>query len=343
LTRLIAWLLTMLYTWILKPLYKLVVDFATGKSELERIVDRASVVSPTSSRVRNICQALIDFENMLQDSSDPKCLEMLACRDHGRVADYSRLLIPSRLNPSLKSSDVEETVSTLLSYLFSYNALAHELDCLRQTPFDSENADHEAELAKLWADLKPDQELSARICADWGDIGFQGDDPKTDFRGMGMLGLRNIAFFAGDASFGPSARRTLSRSHHPQFWYSWAIVGINLTSLCLEFLKRGLLKESIYAAAIASSASSSTLDSPVSVNSSSASSSSSSTASSPCLPSHFHAIFCRVFIAFDEFWIQREKSVMEFNSVREEFRLAFLRQLRAGNLANEALENLDDE
>ena len=123
-------------------------------------------------------------------------------------------------------------------------------------------------------------------------------------------------------SFCPSARRTLLRSHHPQFWYSWAIVGINLTSLCHEFLKRGLLKESIYASAVASPSSSS---------------------SSLCCPAHFHAIFCRVFTSFDEFWIRREKSVMEFNSVREEFRLAFLRQLRAGNLAEEALEKLEED
>lgn len=73
----------MLYTWILKPLYKLVVDFATGKTELERIVDRASTVSPTNSRVRSLCQALMDFEYMLKDSSDPKSLEILNCQDLG--------------------------------------------------------------------------------------------------------------------------------------------------------------------------------------------------------------------------------------------------------------------
>ena len=31
-----------------------------------------------------------------------------------------------------------------------------------------------------------------RVTKQWQDIGFQGEDPKTDFRGMGMLGLHNL-------------------------------------------------------------------------------------------------------------------------------------------------------
>lgn len=31
----------------------------------------------------------------------------------------------------------------------------------------------------------PDTELNGRITKQWGDIGFQGNDPQTDFRGMG--------------------------------------------------------------------------------------------------------------------------------------------------------------
>ena len=144
---------------------------------------------------------------------------------------------------------------------------------------------------------------------------------RVNFVCLGLGQIHGNLIFCLLASFCPSARRSLLRSHHPQYWYSWAIVGINLTSLCHDFLKRGLLKESIYAIASSSSSSSST---------------------PPCCPAHFHAIFCRVFTAFDEYWIRREKSVMEFNSVREDFRLAFLRQLRAGNLAEEALEKIED-
>ena len=42
---------------------------------------------------------------------------------------------------------------------------------------------------KLWSNLLPDRKLSERKTMEWVDIGFQGKDPATDFRGAGMLGL----------------------------------------------------------------------------------------------------------------------------------------------------------
>lgn len=47
---------------------------------------------------------------------------------------------------------------------------------------------------QLWDLLMPTAKLESRITKQWGDIGFQGDDPKTDFRGMGMLGLNNLVW-----------------------------------------------------------------------------------------------------------------------------------------------------
>lgn len=34
--------------------------------------------------------------------------------------------------------------------------------------------------------------LVNRVTKQWQSIGFQGQDPKTDFRGMGILGLENL-------------------------------------------------------------------------------------------------------------------------------------------------------
>lgn len=45
---------------------------------------------------------------------------------------------------------------------------------------------------QLWKFLKPNTPLESRISKQWCEIGFQGDDPKTDFRGMGLLGLYNL-------------------------------------------------------------------------------------------------------------------------------------------------------
>lgn len=51
---------------------------------------------------------------------------------------------------------------------------------------------------QLWDLLMPTVKLESRITKQWGDIGFQGDDPKTDFRGMGLLGLINLVWVSNE-------------------------------------------------------------------------------------------------------------------------------------------------
>ena len=45
-------------------------------------------------------------------------------------------------------------------------------------------------LMSLWNTLKPGEALDDRMSKKWIDIGFQGMDPATDFRGSGLLGLK---------------------------------------------------------------------------------------------------------------------------------------------------------
>jgi hypothetical protein len=67
-----------------------------------------------------------------------------------------------------------------------------DVETLRSTPYDSENPEHEKKLLELWDLLMPGRPLDARVSDSWKEIGFQGEDPKTDFRGMGLLGLENL-------------------------------------------------------------------------------------------------------------------------------------------------------
>ena len=40
----------------------------------------------------------------------------------------------------------------------------------------------------------PGQDLTNRISKQWQELGFQGDNPATDFRGMGLLGLQCLVY-----------------------------------------------------------------------------------------------------------------------------------------------------
>ena len=50
--------------------------------------------------------------------------------------------------------------------------------------------------AQLWQLYKPESQLESRQCSQWGELGFQGQDPATDFRGMGVLGLDQLLLVA---------------------------------------------------------------------------------------------------------------------------------------------------
>eukprot|EP00736_Rhodelphis_marinus_P000766 Rmarinus@m.8290 len=96
--------------------------------------------------------------------------------------------------------------------------------------YDSENEAHEALLWKLWRALCPGKDIE-RISRDWGDIGFQGKDPMTDFRGMGLLGLRQLLYIATNHT--EEARRMALRPGG----YPFAIAGIGISRTLLDVFR----------------------------------------------------------------------------------------------------------
>lgn len=57
----------------------------------------------------------------------------------------------------------------------------------------------------------PKEELENRFSTQWQKIGFQGKDPSTDFRAMGLLALDNLYYFA--EKYNENAQRILKASN----------------------------------------------------------------------------------------------------------------------------------
>lgn len=55
---------------------------------------------------------------------------------------------------------------------------------------------HARELFDLWHKTFPNESDPPRTGHDWKRLGFQGDDPATDIRGMGMMSVRLMCFMA---------------------------------------------------------------------------------------------------------------------------------------------------
>lgn len=93
--------------------------------------------------------------------------------------------------------DFAPSLGVCIETIWSYRRLCFDIENLRKIPYDNCNFEHEDKLLRLWRLLMPDQSLEARITKQWQDIGFQGDDPMTDFRGN-ALGLCAVLMFYCD-------------------------------------------------------------------------------------------------------------------------------------------------
>ncbi|RKP12407.1 Engulfment/cell motility, partial [Piptocephalis cylindrospora] len=142
---------------------------------------------------------------------------------------------------------------------------------------------------RLWEVMKPETVLEDRYTRQWQEIGFQGKDPSTDFRGMGLLGLEDLLYYG--VRYPDLALRTLEGSKsNPESWYSYAIVGINITSFAVECLHNRSLQYFLFRYGTSMDI--------------------------------YHEFYCYLFASFHHHWITRvpRPTIMQFTPVFEEFK-----------------------
>lgn len=134
----------------------------------------------------------------------------------------------------------------------------------------------------------------------------------SDFRGMGLLGLDNLLYFAEE--YNGAARHVLSHSLHPVHGYTFAIVGINLTSMAYTLLKKGVAKTHIY-----------------NLNT-----------THPTIE-HFHKFYCYLFFEFDKYWMEcKPASLMDFSSIHDKFQSSILAKLNDNRTVFKLNFSVDD-
>lgn len=195
------------------------------------------------------------------------------------------------------------------------------LHSMKRVSFEWSNEHHYRILDSFWSQMRPNVRRSSdTMCSDWGEVGFQGKDPATDFRGMGLLGLQQLVYFAGKEG-GFDARRVLTDSMHPRRFYPFAAAGINITSFVLELLHEFRLNRSLYAVLETRRLDITSEDESL-----------------PCngFGSNLISIgadvvndlYCEVFMYFNDLWVKKDPpNVMHFkaifNEVQDHFRANF--------------------
>ncbi|XP_065354211.1 ELMO domain-containing protein 2 [Calliphora vicina] len=296
--------LPLIFVYI-RPFIKWFLHTFTRLCELQRICYGAQAGASRTKQVERslLLSKKLEIKQMLRelDEAAEHCIEEELRRFPSQaIAVVQRVKhIKSRIHP-----DFSALFGACVLQIWSYKHLMHEVERLRSEPYDSDNLDHEQKLLELWKNLMPEQPLDGRISKQWQEIGFQGDDPKTDFRGMGMLGLENLLYFARE--YKEAAQHVLLHSMHPTLGYTFAIVGINLTAMAYRLLKNGDAKTHFYNVA--------------------------QSTKKPCSLVHFHKFYCYLLFEFDRFWLESEPAdIMDFREIYQSFEITIMEALQRDN------------
>jgi len=273
-----------------RSLSKFLLHSITGKCELERICD-------TGKYDFRQCQ---EIEYALYHSKNENIRKILVS-DAMKVKEAMQTIL--RIKRIIPEEGVAflNTMPKFLRKIVSYNKLFGDVEELKLTKYDEENTSHEEMLYRLWTLLKEGDDLKERYTKRWTEIGFQGKNPATDFRGMGILSLKNMLYLLENKK--DVGMKIYGLSNHPNYGFFFAIVAINFTGTAYDFMKNGKLKGYAYNLA----AEEYTLE-------------------------DFQEFFCEMFLQFAEYWVMREPpNIMSFNAIRDDYLKEVHKRLDTGN------------
>ncbi|XP_058005580.1 uncharacterized protein LOC131181461 [Hevea brasiliensis] len=168
--------------------------------------------------------------------------------------------------------------------------------------FDASRPDHQEALRALWSATYPDRKLHGLISDQWKEMGWQGRDPSTDFRGAGFISLENLLFFA--KTFSTSFQRLLKKQggKRSAWEYPFAVAGVNITFMIMQMLDLDASKPRTFVRSV--------FLQMLSEN-----------------EWAFDLLYCVAFVVMDKQWLERNATYMEFNDVLKSTRAQVEREL----------------
>ncbi|CAK9325643.1 unnamed protein product [Citrullus colocynthis] len=168
--------------------------------------------------------------------------------------------------------------------------------------FDGSRIDHQEALRALWYAAYPGRELQALVSDQWKEMGWQGRDPSTDFRGAGFISLENLLFFA--KTFSTSFQLLLRKQGgKPAAWeYPFAVAGVNITFMIMQMLDLDASKPRTFIRSV--------FLQMLSEN-----------------EWAFDLLYCVAFVVMDKQWLERNATYMEFNDVLKSTRAQLEKEL----------------
>jgi hypothetical protein len=179
-------------------------------------------------------------------------------------------------------------------------------------PFDGSLPEHQDALKALWQASFPGRAMPGLVSPQWKDMGWQGNDPATDFRGGGFISLENLLFFA--RRFPGVFQNLLHKEEgkRAEWEYPFAVAGLNITFMLIQLLDLRAAKPSSPSVASFFNMLATDEDS-------------------------FDLLYCVAFKLLDAQWLAQGASYMEFNAV-----LQATRKQLENELALEDIDRVED-
>ncbi|KAE9592162.1 hypothetical protein Lal_00013049 [Lupinus albus] len=190
----------------------------------------------------------------------------------------------------------------------SFDLTLTQEECLQwiqsrvDVPYDSSIPEHQDALMALWDTAFPEEKLHDLISEQWKEMGWQGKDPSTDFRGGGFISLENLLFFA--RNFPKSFQNLLRKQEGDRsVWeYPFAVAGVNITFMLIQMLDLEAVKPRTLVGA--------TFLKFLAEN-----------------ESAFDLLYCITFKLMDHQWLAMRASYMDFNTVMKSTRRQLEKEL----------------
>ncbi|XP_067657550.1 uncharacterized protein [Haliotis asinina] len=225
----------------------------TSSSSPQPVVDRLQRVpelhnSDDWENVTTIQAEFAENKGAAQDSTvqayPSPLLSVQEAVDHFKNSDLSAV------KPNVQTSIERRGLSALTHFLFGppkiHRDLMPERDlifCVAGSQMDNEDRTHVQILQSIYRTLTGSRFDCQRFGNHWEEIGFQGRDPSTDLRGVGMLGLLQLLYFLRNPKTAQLARDVYKLSLHPTQNFPFCVMGINMSRICIQSLRAALLNK----------------------------------------------------------------------------------------------------